>query len=68
MPVPKDPNDDIIHLDVCVERLSSCHVNLQDVKANLTHPLAGPAFRYAVVEYMTLIEPQRNHRAVDAGL
>ena len=60
MPVPKDPNDDIIHLDVCVERLSSCHVNLQDVKANLTHPLAGPAFRYAVVEYMTLFNQSKD--------
>ena len=60
MQAPKNPDDDIIHIDVCVERLSSCHLILQDVKANLNHPLSGPAFRYAVVEYMTLFNPSKD--------
>ncbi len=62
MPAPKDPNDDVIHLAVCAERLSSCHQTLQDVKASLDHPLSGPAFRYAVVEYMTLFNGSRDGR------
>ena len=40
-----DPKGDIIPLAVCVKRLNSCRPTLQDVKANLDHPLAGPGFR-----------------------
>lgn len=59
MPAPHNHND-IIHIDVCIERLASCHVTLRDVKINLKHPLSGPAFRYAVVEYMTLFNPSKD--------
>ncbi|SCX72616.1 hypothetical protein [Variovorax sp. EL159] len=60
MQTQSDPTGDIIHLAVCVERLSSCHLTLQDVRANLDHPLSGPAFRYAVVEYMTLFNQSKD--------
>ena len=71
MQTPKSPEDDLVHLAVCVERASSCHQVLQDVKADLTHPLAAPAFRHAIVEYMTMFnqskDSQGNSRRIFAA-
>jgi hypothetical protein len=49
-----EPNDDFIHMDVCIGRLGNCHRTLLDVKENQGHPLAGPAFQFALVDYCTV--------------
>lgn len=71
MPAQADPKDDIIHLAVCVERVSSCRQTLVDVQASLGHPLSGAAFRYAIVEYATPFntseDAQRKRRKVSTS-
>ncbi|RYH62480.1 MAG: hypothetical protein EON54_09185 [Alcaligenaceae bacterium] len=49
-----EPNDDFIHMDVCIGRLGNCHRTLLSVKADQSHPLAGPAFQFALVDYCTV--------------
>lgn len=72
MPAQADFKEDIIHLAVCIERLSSCRQTLVDVQANLDHPLSGAAFRYAIVEYATPFntseDAQRKRRKIPASL
>lgn len=60
MPAKADTEGYINYLAMCVERLSSCHQTLVDVKADLGHPLVRPAFRYAIVEYITLFSQSKD--------
>lgn len=46
-------DNDLIHIDVCIGRLSNAHKTLRDVQRHAGHPLVGPAFQYALVEYCT---------------
>jgi hypothetical protein len=42
-----------LHLLECIDRVNSAWRTLKLIEANLDHPLSGPAFRYALVEYST---------------
>lgn len=52
-------DNDFIHLEVCIGRLGNCHRTLLDVSRNYGHPLAGPAFQYALVEYCTVFNDSK---------
>ena len=43
--------EDFLHFAVCLQRLLSALGTLQVIKASPDHPLAVPAFRFALVEY-----------------
>lgn len=63
----KQKIEEFIHFEICNERLGSAWRTLKAVKENLNNPLAGPAFRFALVEYATPFnmskgEIKRNHR------
>mgnify|MGYP001545616727 CR=1 FL=1 len=45
--------EEFIHFRLCIDRLNSAWLILNAVKSNSGNPLAGPAFRYALVEYST---------------
>jgi hypothetical protein len=44
-------HEDFIHFDTCIDRLQSAFSTLHLVKRHEDHPLAGSAFRFALVEY-----------------
>ena len=44
-------NEAFIHFDMSTERLNSALRTLNMVKEHQDHPLMGPAFRFALVEY-----------------
>lgn len=46
-------DSNLIHIDVCIGRLSNAHRTLREVQKHAGHPLMGPAFQYALVEYCT---------------
>lgn len=46
-------NEDFIHFDICIDRLNSAWRTLTMIKEHSGHPLVGPAFRFALVEYAT---------------
>ena len=46
-------HEEFIHFATCMQRLNSARVTLNAVKAASDSPLAGPAFRFALVEYAT---------------
>ena len=48
-----ESHEDHLHLLVCIDRLNGAWKTLNAVEASGTHPLVGPAFRYALVEYAT---------------
>lgn len=45
-------NEDFVHFDVCSDRLNSARRTLKLIKEFSGHPLTGPAFRFALVEYV----------------
>ena len=47
-------HEDHLHLLVCIDRLNAAWRTLGEIASNPKHPLAGPAFRYALVEYATV--------------
>ena len=49
----------LIHIHLCVERLGNCRSTLLSVKGHAGHPLAAPAFQYALVEYCTCFNTSR---------
>ena len=44
-------NERFIHFDICTYRLNGAWRTLKTIKENCSHPLVGPAFRFALVEY-----------------
>lgn len=46
-------NERFFHFDTCLDRLRSVWKTLLAVKEAPSHPLAIPAFRFALVEYVT---------------
>lgn len=44
-------NEAFVHFEMCIERLNSAWRTLNMVKEYQGHPLVGPAFRFALVEY-----------------
>lgn len=44
-------NEEFIHFDLCLERLAGAWRTLTAIKQDANHPLVGPAFRFALVEY-----------------
>jgi hypothetical protein len=48
-----DQHETHLHFLVCIDRLNNAWATLNAVRAAKDNPLAGPAFRYALVEYAT---------------
>ena len=44
-------NEAFVHFDICAERLNSTLLTLNRIKEHCDHPLVGPAFRFALIEY-----------------
>lgn len=44
-------NEAFIHFDICTYRLNGAWRTLKTIKEHPGHPLVGPAFRFALVEY-----------------
>lgn len=60
-------NEDFLHFEICLDRLNSAWKILTAIREHLGHSLAGPAFRFALVEYATSYnrsdgETRKNHR------
>lgn len=41
----------IAHFDICIDHLGNVWNTLKAIKEHSGHPLVGPAFRYALIEY-----------------
>ncbi len=54
-------HESYIHLLTCIERLNSSRQTLKEIERNLSNPLVGPAFRYAIVEYCTVFTRSEGH-------
>jgi hypothetical protein len=46
-------HEEYIHLRICIDRLHASWKTLKAIESDLSNPLSGPAFRYALVEYST---------------
>ena len=46
-------HEDHLHLLICIDRLNGAWRTLKTIETTADHPLVGPAFRYALVEYAT---------------
>ena len=48
-----EAHEDHLYILVCIDRLSNAWQTLKTIEESGNHPLIGPAFRYALVEYAT---------------
>ena len=46
-----EDHEEFIHFVTCIDRLNSAWVTLSTIKTARNSPLAGPAFRFALVQY-----------------
>lgn len=49
----KETHEYHLHILVCIDRLNAARATLNQIQLAPSHALAGPAFRYALVEYAT---------------
>lgn len=54
-------HESYIHLLTCIDRLNSSWRTLKEIEKDLSNPLVGPAFRYAIVEYCTAFTRSEGH-------
>jgi hypothetical protein len=54
-------HENYIHLLTCIDRLNASWRTLKEIERDLSNPLVGPAFRYALVEYCTAFTRSEGH-------